>query len=441
MVYGVDSNANQVFPGNDQYDRFRKALRRGLQSPEMADELDRRGTCCDDIGTHSMRKGAATYCSSGSTACPPAIAVHLRAGWALGGVQDRYLRHDSAGDMFVGRTVSGLPILKAEFATLPPRFQGGRDQVASAKQICFRGLPQSLALISEYALASIVYHHTFLKENLPDDHPVFQAPLMRDELKLRELKSFVVCGTVNNEDNTTATGVPPHVVLLGEFKALKQTVELQRSEQERMPANIARDVIAGVRVILDEAAEERGTPSCSRIATTIVDCLEERGLLRHLPDPTERAESTPLMETHVNLGSSEFRLHTWGGGFHAFPEGMALPDGTAEQAWVFWCCGDPMRSLPPYRRLKSADLSNTKQRKRLPDLKFLMNLVEQRAATLGIDTSSLTTQEAVSTFRRCDDVLAVPEVTANARKRRSSQLVWQTVTTIMRKKMRIASQQ
>ncbi|ETL94245.1 hypothetical protein L917_07751 [Phytophthora nicotianae] len=80
MVYGVDSNVIQVFPGNDQYDRFRKTLRRVLESAGLKNELDRVGVRCGDIGTHSMRKEAATYCSSGSTACPSAIAVHLRTG-------------------------------------------------------------------------------------------------------------------------------------------------------------------------------------------------------------------------------------------------------------------------------------------------------------------------------------------------------------------------
>ncbi|ETL79786.1 hypothetical protein L917_19651 [Phytophthora nicotianae] len=431
MVYGVDSNANQVFPGNDQYDRFRKTLRRALETPGLANELERVGVRCDDIGTHSMRKGAATYCSSGSTACPPAIAVHLRAGWALGGVQDRYLRHDSAGDMFVGRTVSGLPILKAGFATLPPRFKGGRDQVEVAKRICFRGLPRNVTLIAEYALASIIYHYAYLKEHLPEEHPLLQAPLMRNEQRIQDLRTFVVCGETSSEETVTATGISPHVVLLSEIQFLKNTVELQRLEQK----NVAREVIDGVRLVLEEAADQRGTPSCSRIATTVLDCLKEGGYLHQHPDPQEQAEPEAVTDS-THSTNATFPLHTWGGGFHAFPEGMTLPEGTAEQAWVFWCCEDPSRSLPPYRRLKNADLSDNKQKKRLSDLKFLMNLVEQQAVTLHIDTRSLTAEEAVSVFRRCEGVLAVPEVTAKARKRRSSQLVWQTVTSIMRKKVR-----
>ncbi|ETM41313.1 hypothetical protein L914_12895 [Phytophthora nicotianae] len=330
MVYGVDSNANQVFPGNDQYDRFRKTLRRALETPGLANELERVGVRCDDIGTHSMRKGAATYCSSGSTACPPAIAVHLRAGWALGGVQDRYLRHDLAGDMFVGRTVSGLPILKADFATLPPRFKGGQDQVEVAKRICFRGLPRNVTLIAEYALASIIYHYAYLKEHLPEEHPLFQAPLMRNEQRIQDLRTFVVCGETSSEETVTATGIPPHVVLLSEIQFLKNTVELQRLEQK----NVAREVIDGVRLVLEEAADQRGTPSCSRIATTVLDCLKEGGYLHQHPDPQEQAEPEAVTDS-THSTNATFPLHTWGGGFHAFPEGMTLSEGTAEQAWVF----------------------------------------------------------------------------------------------------------
>ncbi|KAJ8578939.1 hypothetical protein ON010_g261 [Phytophthora cinnamomi] len=80
--YGGDVSETHLFPGNDQYERFRKVLGRVLKTSSIATELVRRG----------------------STACPPAVAVHLRAGWAMGGVHGRYLRHDAAGDMFVGRT-------------------------------------------------------------------------------------------------------------------------------------------------------------------------------------------------------------------------------------------------------------------------------------------------------------------------------------------------
>ena len=71
-----------------------------------------------------MRKGATGYTASGSTACPPITAVNIRGGWSLGGVQNTYMRYEAAGDMYVGHTVTGLPINSSKFAILPPHFVG-----------------------------------------------------------------------------------------------------------------------------------------------------------------------------------------------------------------------------------------------------------------------------------------------------------------------------
>ena len=77
-------NEKKIFPGGNQYDRFRKILSRLLEEEDVKNRLMERGYDPKEIGTHSMRKGASTFCSSGSTECPSAAAVHLRAGWSLG---------------------------------------------------------------------------------------------------------------------------------------------------------------------------------------------------------------------------------------------------------------------------------------------------------------------------------------------------------------------
>ncbi|KAF1793909.1 hypothetical protein GQ600_16797 [Phytophthora cactorum] len=109
--------AGKLFPGSNQKSRFCKAL----------------GKLLEDItgekvyGTHSIRKGVATYASSGSTGGPSIISVCLRCGWSLGGVQDRYFRYEAAGDQYLGRVVAGLPQNSAQFAVLPPHFEDPRD--------------------------------------------------------------------------------------------------------------------------------------------------------------------------------------------------------------------------------------------------------------------------------------------------------------------------
>ena len=145
ICFPLEQDQVKLFPGASQYDRYRKCLDRIL-AREGLQELESRGLSAENIGTHSTRKGAASFCSSGSTACPSNIAVHLRAGWALGGVQDRYLKYESAGDMFVGRTVAGLPIDNVAFATLPPFFE---IRSILVERMTFQGLEKCLHHYSE----------------------------------------------------------------------------------------------------------------------------------------------------------------------------------------------------------------------------------------------------------------------------------------------------
>ena len=72
-----------------------------------------------DIGTHSTRKGAASYVLS-QLGGPNIISVFLRCCWSLGNVQDRYIFLDAGGDQYLGRSVGGLPTSHHKFATLPP---------------------------------------------------------------------------------------------------------------------------------------------------------------------------------------------------------------------------------------------------------------------------------------------------------------------------------
>ena len=54
--------------------------------------------------------------ASGCTVGPPIVSLCLRAGWTLGGVKDKYLFRENAGDMYVGRCASGHNVNNKEFA-------------------------------------------------------------------------------------------------------------------------------------------------------------------------------------------------------------------------------------------------------------------------------------------------------------------------------------
>ena len=112
---------SRLFPGSNQYFRFSRYLADLLKKYEVPIKKAF-GVDVADIGVHSIRKGASSYVSGGSTCAPPQVATNIRAGWTMGGVQDTYLRYEAAGDQYVGRVVSELPISSPKFAALPQRF-------------------------------------------------------------------------------------------------------------------------------------------------------------------------------------------------------------------------------------------------------------------------------------------------------------------------------
>lgn len=106
-------------------------------------------------GTHSVRKGVATFACSGTTGGPSIASACLRVGWYLGGVQDRYIRYESAGDKYLGRVVAGLPLNSADFAALPPHFDTYQDlAVRECSSEIFPALKDTstLHIFSRYAL-------------------------------------------------------------------------------------------------------------------------------------------------------------------------------------------------------------------------------------------------------------------------------------------------
>ncbi|ETV70825.1 hypothetical protein H257_13615 [Aphanomyces astaci] len=118
------------------------------------------------IGTHSLRKVAATYAIAGSTSGPSIFNVCIRCGWSIGSVVERYVHYDGAGDQYVGRVGAGLPLGSGDFAVLPPHFIVGSDDAVSASgQLVFPRLwrHEELRGVLKSCLASLIYHKTFLE--------------------------------------------------------------------------------------------------------------------------------------------------------------------------------------------------------------------------------------------------------------------------------------
>ena len=83
----ADSTMQQLFEGADCEGRFCTILNAVLKMIPVSANL---GALIKDLGSHSNRKGAASFILS-LCECISAVCVYLRAGWTLGNVQDRYI--------------------------------------------------------------------------------------------------------------------------------------------------------------------------------------------------------------------------------------------------------------------------------------------------------------------------------------------------------------
>ena len=110
----------RVFDGPNNSARFSDNLSRIIAAVPSSD-VHLLGGERKQLGTHSVRKGAASYCT-GMINGPSTVQIFLRAGWSLGNVQDRYLFAGAGGDQLTGRVLSGLPFTDSSFASLPPHF-------------------------------------------------------------------------------------------------------------------------------------------------------------------------------------------------------------------------------------------------------------------------------------------------------------------------------
>ena len=341
-------------------------------------ELDARGLTPDNIGTHSLRKGSASYTTSGSTSCPSTVAVHLRAGWNMGGVTDRYLRYEGAGDMYVGRTVCGLPITHAEFAILPPHFKIRNELTIETIKECFPGLPSNMTLVAEFSVASVVYHSDYLFNKLPKNHLLFSTSLFSNWTRLQTLKQAVQCHLPRANDPFKPTGVPPHILQLNKLKEISDNIGLIIPAIEQSTTN----AINGLIQVLEDRAIGSGTVTydglTETINTTMKNVLESTGVLALLA-ANQTANTAVAQDLNPNPVAVQSELFYWNGRYRQIPEDFEFPKGGVAIIFQAWFFPNERLKYPSLKRLQLVDFDvNTSKRKRLSGLQKLIKIIQDK---------------------------------------------------------------
>lgn len=158
----------KLFPGSRQEQRFGRMLAKILR--DHSDEVIAMGYNVEDLGTHSIRKGASTYLTS-LPGGPSVAATCIRGGWTMGHIKDRYFRYFDSGDQFVGRCLALLNIHSYEFACSPAFFDVANEKEdTSINDVCCVQFPViskvlGFGQICRMCLASLVYHRRWMSEN------------------------------------------------------------------------------------------------------------------------------------------------------------------------------------------------------------------------------------------------------------------------------------
>ena len=230
-----------LFSESNNEGRFSKWL--GKTCSNREEKIRELGLCINMIGTHSFRKGIATYVSSHPDG-PSPVSIFLRAGWSLGNVQSRYIFAGSGGDQFVGRTACGLPLSDRTFSLLPPHFERSTGPLMSDdawENVLpgYRNFPSPFISVLPYLVASLSYHYDWIKNNYDSKHPIFNTRIWTSGL-IDQLRPKILNGcTTNEKSGMTASGIPATVAMANRIYAVEsQLQDIQNILKENQTALI-----------------------------------------------------------------------------------------------------------------------------------------------------------------------------------------------------------
>ena len=427
--------------------RFWSVLKKLYQ--EHADELDEMGYHVSDLGTHSVRKGAITYLTSGTTDGPSSIAACIRGGWSMGRMLNVYCLYERAGDHLCGRILSGLPTLSPDFAVLPPDFYvlkapGESDEARANREAGVEraindgiaqvfgqlSLPTNLRRFARIGLAQALHCRDEMRSRLPAGAAVLAAPYHR----LASFDAIKRCVLIRHpwDDGDkywgSVTGIPSHVVVIGKQQ---QTYDLIKE----LPAQI-RDIISKE---LDDRAYG-GTLSINRMSqlfdtsvnTAMAPMQAQMNTMQNLlAAMASRGVGDAMLPS--NTPEADPDLQRYGGWkwvqsrWRRVPAAFRFPDSTPDNLLEQWFIGSEILQVPPLHMLDINDVIwQIRGDKKLRDARAMVKAVVDEAKRKNIwGDGDHTATELRQIYRQCREDIGITGNVTNS---------WQTALKKVRRK-------
>lgn len=452
-TFSVGSDS-KLFPGDSQYDRFRKILTKMLKKHCM--ELYRMGVDHSDIGVHSIRKGAATFVSSGTTAGVSFASLCNRCGWTMG-TQDRYLQYEAAGDQVVGRTVAALPASSHEFLVSPPRLlptgtlaevEMLEGDIDNAILSVFPDFGTMNLLLGRFLLASLLFSVSWMKQSLPSSSKLFHSPVFREDY--RHLGDHV--GVVYPYDEvkevsvwkTTFTGQTPFATMLA--KQMETNLIIKEMTKEH-----ADRIIGEVKEDLDRRCIGGGEMTMDRIQNDIVQPLFHEFTRQF--EPFRNA----LQNKSCAMPYQKKGIEPWFKKACAVPSGFVLPTNpTPLQMWIYWHFGmeiakageensdadgegTKLQRTPPFKVISCSQLghSGDSNKKHVhSSMRYMCTQLDELANIRALKKGDLSAKMLSRLFFEPEIQNIVPKHTEKKTKRRISQCCWTTYVRHLRKALK-----
>jgi hypothetical protein len=416
--YGAPRNAtDEIFPGDRQHDRFVETMRNTISSTDaLCKMLERQGITVSDVAAHSLRKGARSFASGGTTAGPTTPTLLMRGGWSQENLDTKYVRYENAGDQQAGRILSMLSPMLPTFAILPPHFDVVDDVVLRAVRDSFGESPTQFQGILVMCLASLVYHRNSMRSLLEKSHPIFRTPPFTlgivDQLAHRVAVEFA-------GDTMTPTGVPPATTIMVELQQMKQTV-----------ASLPSLLRETVHDEFEQRALDTGQISRDNLGS-MLDGMEKRILERLQP-----IQAPPAPAPQVVQEQDGFQRYNWGGGIHPVPEDFVLDTRlTTDRLFHLYHLGDHEARIGPYKKIKAVDVKAKQAKARVSDMHVLMDAMQVSLQKTGHWYHAPTVTEVEAMWRHGKDVIQPEPTTQKGKKRRIKQMAWTTTLNNYRKKL------
>jgi len=336
----------------------------------------------------------------------------ITAGWTMGNVSSVYLQYQSAGDQHVGRTVCGLNPADSTFSVLPPRFKPdyNPDMLLSTLFCDYHSATPELKNVLKMTTASVIYHHEWIMNTLPEGHPFLSTTLFRCVFD-RPLSDMVECHTWKPGDIIKATGIPPHVSLL---LSMSEMMDCMKIIPDR------------IRALLDERLEDHHgfltQASSQQLKDLMIDAFQNALERSHIHGDAEVHDVAPHPDLfrRPELCMSEKNKLTF------LPPDFKLPGKTLKDAWIAYCCWDDRKIVPPLCTVRGTFMPD-KLRKPFCKYKKLMEAIVNEAKRLNVWVEPTDPASALSILAKVDLTNIIPETTKKNRKRRLDQLSWTTL--------------